>query len=101
MELSAEQQKIFEYFKEGKNIFMTGPGGCGKSAVIKYIYNWCNENNKAVQVCALTGCAAILLQTKAKTVHSWAGIGMANGNAADIISRVVSNKYKKKKLDND
>lgn len=96
MELSAEQQKIFKYFKEGKNIFMTGPGGCGKSAVIKYIYNWCNENNKAVQVCALTGCAAILLQTKAKTVHSWAGIGMANGNAADIISRVVSNKYKKR-----
>lgn len=96
MELSAEQQHIFEYFKDGKNIFMTGPGGCGKSFIIKYIYNWCIENNKAVQVCALTGCAAILLQTRAKTVHSWAGIGMANGNAGDIISRVVSSKYKKK-----
>jgi ATP-dependent DNA helicase PIF1 len=47
-----------------------------------------------VQVCALTGCAAVLLNCQAKTVHSWAGIGLANGEADFIVKRVVSNKYK-------
>ena len=96
MELSTEQQNVFNCFKQGENIFMTGPGGSGKSFLIKLIYEWCKENNKDVQVCALTGCAAILLQCRAKTVHSWAGIGMAAGEAIDIVARVANNKFKKK-----
>ncbi len=85
MELSCEQEAVFNNFKQKENIFMTGPGGSGKSFLIKLIYDWCKENNKDAQVCALTGCAAILLQCRAKTVHSWAGIGMASGEAIDII----------------
>jgi len=96
MELSEEQQTVFECFKQRENIFMTGPGGSGKSFLIKLIYDWCKENNRDVQVCALTGCAAVLLQCRAKTVHSWAGIGMANGEAIDIVMRVANNKFKKK-----
>jgi len=96
MELSCEQEAVFNNFKQKENIFMTGPGGSGKSFLIKLIYDWCKENNKDAQVCALTGCAAILLQCRAKTVHSWAGIGMASGEAIDIVARVANNKFKKK-----
>jgi ATP-dependent DNA helicase PIF1 len=59
--LSKEQEVVLELFKQGHNIFMTGPGGTGKTFLIKQIYNWCNENYKNIQVCALTGCAAVLL----------------------------------------
>lgn len=45
-------------------------------------------------MCALTGCAALLLNCKAKTVHSWAGIGLANGPIGKIVERVTSVKYK-------
>lgn len=96
MELSCEQEAVFNNFKQKENIFMTGPGGSGKSFLIKLIYDWCKKNNKDAQVCALTGCAAILLQCRAKTVHSWAGIGMASGEAIDIVARVANNKFKKK-----
>lgn len=96
MELSTEQQDVFNSFKQRNNIFMTGPGGSGKTFLIKLIYDWCKENNKDVQVCALTGCAAVLLQCRAKTIHSWAGIGIANGEAIDIVTRVANNKFKKK-----
>jgi ATP-dependent DNA helicase PIF1 len=96
MELSEQQQNVFESFKQKENIFMTGPGGSGKSFLIKMIYDWCKENNKDVQVCALTGCAAVLLQCRAKTVHSWAGIGLAQGEEIDIVMRVANNKFKKK-----
>ena len=32
MELSKEQQIAFDKYKQGQNIFITGPGGSGKSA---------------------------------------------------------------------
>lgn len=96
MELSEEQQIVMDSFKNGENIFMTGPGGSGKTFIIRELYKWCKQNNKEVQVCALTGCAALLLQTDAKTIHSWAGIGIARGDNNDIIKRVIKNKYKVK-----
>ena len=78
MEFSQEQQLAFNKYAQGRNIFITGPGGSGKSALIKLIYQDALSKNKNVQVCALTGCAAVLLNCKAKTLHSWAGIGIGN-----------------------
>ena len=99
-QLSEEQQEIFECFKNGESLFITGPAGSGKTFLIRTLYEWCNENNKSIQVCALTGCAAVLLQTKAKTIHSWAGIGLANGESINIIQNVANNIYKKKNWTN-
>jgi ATP-dependent DNA helicase PIF1 len=94
MSLSLEQEQIIELFKKGENIFITGPAGTGKTFIIKKIVEIANENNKNIQVCALTGCAAVLLKCKAKTLHSWAGIGLANGPIDKIVERISSNKYK-------
>ena len=38
MELSKEQQIAFDKYVQGHNIFITGPGGSGKSALIKMIH---------------------------------------------------------------
>ena len=35
MQLSSDQEKAFNAFKEGKNILLTGPGGSGKTELIK------------------------------------------------------------------
>ena len=94
MELSPEQEQAIAVFNEGRNMFLTGPGGTGKTALIKKMVDLCKTNGKKVQVCALTGCAAVLLNCQAKTVHSWAGIGLANGPADLIVKRVTTNKYK-------
>ena len=95
MELSDEQQLAFDKYVLGENIFITGPGGSGKSALIQNIVAHANDNGKRIQVCALTGCAAVLLQCCAKTIHSWAGIGLAKGDNHVIANRVASNKYKR------
>ena len=94
MELSLEQEQALCVFNEGRNMFLTGPGGTGKTALIKKMVELCKTNGKKIQVCALTGCAAVLLNCQAKTVHSWAGIGLANGPADLIVRRVATNKYK-------
>lgn len=96
MNLSREQALALQKFKEGKNIFLTGPGGSGKTALIQQIVQLGQEQGKRIQVCALTGCAAILLKCKAKTVHSFAGIGLANGSIDEVVRKVISNKYKTK-----
>lgn len=100
MELSLEQQQALNAFKAGDNIFLTGPGGTGKTSLIKNFVEICKLNGKKVQVCALTGCAAVLLNCQAKTVHSWAGIGLANGPSILTVRKVVDNKFKRKAWNN-
>lgn len=93
--LSIEQQLAFDKYVLGDNIFITGPGGSGKSALIKLINDHSYNNFKNIHVTALTGCAAILLNCQAKTIHSWAGIGIGNGTIEQLISRIKKNSFAK------
>jgi ATP-dependent DNA helicase PIF1 len=93
--LSKEQITALELFEKGKNVFLTGPGGSGKTELIKRIVEIANKKHKKIQVCALTGCAAILLGCSgSKTIHSWAGVGLASGAFGTVVDRVVKNKFK-------
>ncbi len=98
MKFSNEQQFVFDKYIEGKNIFITGPGGSGKSAIIKKIYEHAINNNKNIEVTALTGCAAVLLGCNAHTLHSWSGIGLGNGNIESLVKKIrkfkASTKWK-------
>ena len=95
MELSKEQQLAFNKYVKGNNIFITGPGGAGKSALIRMIHQHASKQFKNINVTALTGCAAVLLNCKAKTLHSWAGIGLGNGTTDQLIIKIKKNKFAK------
>jgi len=91
-----EQKKVYHALLSGDNAFMTGPGGSGKSYLIQHIVQALKERGKKVQVCALTGAAAVLLECGAKTIHSWAGIGLGQDEPEIIARRIQDNKYKRK-----
>lgn len=95
--LNDEQNLVFEKYKKGENVFLTGPGGTGKSFLIKTIVKDAEENETNIQVCALTGCASILLNCKAITLHRFAGIGLANKPIPTILEELFKKKYKLKK----
>ena len=91
-ELSQEQRYAHSKFVRGENLFITGPGGTGKTRLIKHLLNHTNAVNRTTAVCAMTGCAAILLNCGARTLHSWSGIKLAKGEKSKVITSVLKNK---------
>lgn len=92
--LSNNQSVAFNKYLNKENIFITGQGGTGKSFFIKKIYEDAMKKGININVTALTGCAAILLDCKATTLHYWSGIGIGNLNLDKTICQIY--KYKKK-----
>jgi ATP-dependent DNA helicase PIF1 len=88
MSLNEEQQTALEFARKGYSFFLTGPGGSGKSFVLEQIRNTLEFHGKKVAVTAMTGCAALLLGNKAKTLHSWAGVGIAREPATALVTQI-------------
>lgn len=74
--MNTEQYNAFDAIKNGKNIFLTGPAGTGKSFVINELKKWAINNNKKFAITALTGCAAVLIG--GRTLHSTLGLGLGD-----------------------
>lgn len=97
-QLTIEQRAVFHHLLRGENLFLTGGGGVGKSFLLSVI---CSEFPKwkkqwegrdvQVQMCAMTGCAALLLGHRAKTIHSWAGIGLGKGTPRELFAKIRRN----------
>jgi len=94
MSLSPEQQFAVDAFSRGENLFITGAGGTGKTRLIKHILSGGIGGGvgSPIQVCAMTGCAAILLDCGARTLHSWSGIKLAKGPPDAIITNALRSK---------
>jgi ATP-dependent DNA helicase PIF1 len=68
-------------------VFLTGPGGTGKSTIVREFARQCENNGTIVALTALTGVAA--LQIGGQTLHSWAGIGLGKRSVADLVLKIT------------
>lgn len=73
---SPEQKQVIEAVKQGKNVWITGPGGTGKTFIQDYLFDMLTRKyNKRVQRTASTGIAAVSCQ--GITLHAFLGCGLA------------------------
>jgi len=84
--MNPEQQAAFQAVVDGKNIFLTGPAGTGKSFVINEIRRWAHAKEKRFALTALTGCAAVLID--GKTLHSTLGLGLGDKPVEMIVHKL-------------
>ena len=97
--LTDQQLNASKSIGDGANVFLTGPGGTGKSAVVASIVEREAGRGRKVQVCAMTGCASVQLYgCKARTLHAWAGLGRSPGIGAEdpIVDTIAADPYKSK-----
>jgi len=94
MSLTEQQQQIMSDLEKGLNVFATGPAGTGKSFLIRHIYDVFPK--RTTQICSMTGVSTVLLNnliqhSKAKTLHSWSGIGLCQTSKDRIFKRIMRN----------
>lgn len=88
------QDQAFDLLKMGKNVFLTGAAGSGKTYLLNKYINYLKEHDVAVAVTASTGIAATHLQ--GTTIHSWSGIGVRDSlTKKDLDKLVTSSRIKR------
>ncbi|VEU40045.1 unnamed protein product [Pseudo-nitzschia multistriata] len=98
-EFDIVQQRAIDAALIGKNVFLTGVAGTGKSLVTKRIVEDAKCMRKEVAVAAPTGVAAVNLgpELGAQTVHSLAGVGVPQTASGfeKMLSPWTAKKWKK------
>lgn len=68
------QKQALDILKLGKNVFLTGAAGSGKTYVLNKYIRYLKKHHIPVAITASTGIAATHMQ--GRTIHSWAHIGI-------------------------
>ena len=91
------QEKALAILKSGKNIFLTGSAGTGKTYVLNQYVKYLKERKIPVSITASTGIAATHLE--GTTIHAWSGIGIKSSLSNRNLQDLRKKKYLKKNID--
>ncbi len=92
-----KQATALTLLKSGKNVFLTGSAGAGKTYVINQYIKYLRERNVPVAVTASTGIAATHMN--GMTIHAWSGIGIKDALTNSDLRNMGEKKYLRDKLE--
>ena len=92
------QKEALNILKTGRNVFLTGAAGAGKTYVLREYIKYLNEVNAEVGITASTGIAATHMG--GVTIHSWSGIGIRDSLDKAEIEAIIEKRKLKEKLKN-
>ncbi len=90
------QKQALNILKMGRNVFVTGAAGSGKTFVINEYIKYLKEHDVPVGVTASTGIAATHMG--GVTIHAWTGIGIKDHLSVQDILEISEKSYVKKKV---
>ena len=95
--LDATQRRAVDLVKEGRNVFLTGPPGTGKSFTLGEIVRALEDKHGSDSVLktAPTGAAALLIQ--GQTIQSSPGPGVPSGTVQQFRAMAKANRWAKVK----
>lgn len=88
--LSTKQASAYNLIVNGRNVFLTGEAGCGKSAIIKLFHKE-YMFYKNIAMTSTTGTSALLIN--GTTLHSYLGIGLGNASVDVLYLNIVKKPY--------
>lgn len=90
MNLTTKQIEAFREMQNGKNVFLTGPGGSGKSYLLSYFINWYKnkmENDRSkIFVTSTTGLSSLLID--GMTINRYSGIGIGDKDVIEYYNKI-------------
>lgn len=92
------QEKALAILKSGKNVFLTGSAGTGKTYTLNQYIKWLKDHKVPVAITASTGIAATHMN--GTTIHSWSGIGIKDSLSLDNLKSLATKQYLTKNLRN-
>ncbi len=91
------QAEALDILKMGKNVFLTGPAGSGKTFVLNSYIEYLKSHAVDVAVTASTGIAATHLG--GMTIHSWSGLGIRDTLTDYDIEDLMERQYLYKRFE--
>lgn len=94
------QTEALAIMKSGKNVFLTGEPGAGKTYTLNQFIEQARQAHKRIAITASTGIAASHID--GMTIHSWSGTGIADSLSDEDMERMTfKHKLKQKYVQAD
>ena len=92
-----KQKDALKILKAGKNVYLTGAAGSGKTHTLNEYILYLKNRGVSVAITASTGIAATHIG--GTTIHSWSGSGIKDDLSDQDIERLVQKEYLYKKFE--
>jgi ATP-dependent DNA helicase PIF1 len=90
------QKEALDILKTGRNVFLTGAAGSGKTYVLREYINYLRGLDARVGITASTGIAATHMG--GTTIHSWSGIGVRDSLNKSELAEIAGKSHIKKNV---
>jgi ATP-dependent exoDNAse (exonuclease V) alpha subunit len=92
------QKEALDILKTGRNVFLTGAAGSGKTYVLREYISYLQSLDADIGITASTGIAATHMG--GITIHSWSGIGVRDSLSKSDLQEIAGKNHIKKKVKN-